>query len=248
VFLAEIDDLPSRFVVYKPVRGERPLCDFPHGTLAGREYAAYLVSEAAGWHLVPPTAVREGDLGPGAVQVWVGDPYADTPATSHDTTSGQIVAVVRTGAIPAGWLTVVEGRLDSGAKVTVVHEDSPDVRSMAVFDAVINNADRKGSHALRDDHGRLWGYDHGVSLHVEPKLRTVLWGWAGQPFPPEEMDRLRVLERLLVGPGSHLAAALADALPGDDVSALVNRIKALLVSGHHPQPSRGWPSIPWPVL
>ncbi|MDN5794663.1 MAG: SCO1664 family protein [Intrasporangium sp.] len=226
-------------VIYKPIRGERPLWDFPDGTLAGREVAAHLVSRLGGWDLVPPTILREGPLGPGSVQLWIGDPFDPV----DDET---VVSVVPAGRVPAGWLEVFDGETTTGQQVAVVHVDLPEVRSLAVLDAVLNNSDRKGSHCLRDDTGRLWAIDHGVCFHTEPKLRTVLWGWAGEPIPDGDLQRLARLEDAL-----HLealATALGILLPADDVLALGRRTRGLLRSRRHPQPSGGWPSVPWPPL
>lgn len=240
VFLVEAAGLASRYAVYKPVRGERPLWDFPDGTLAGREYAAYLVSEAGGWHLVPATVLRDGPFGVGAVQRWIGDPFAGPG--DHG-----VVDVRPRGDIPVGWLHVVDGQVEGGAAVSVVHSAAADVRAAAVFDAVVNNGDRKGSHLVRDESGRLFGFDHGVCFHQEPKLRTVLWGWAGEPLVEDDVTRLRRLDAGL-GPTGELRQALEEVLPAADVAALADRVAALLVTVRHPQPTRGWPSIPWPVL
>jgi uncharacterized repeat protein (TIGR03843 family) len=229
----------DRHVIYKPVRGERPLWDFPDGTLAGREVAAHVVSRLGGWDLVPPTVLRDGPLGPGSVQLWIGDPFDPVPDDA-------VVDLVPSGRVPSGWLEVFDGETATGQDVTVVHADLPDVRSLAVLDAVMNNSDRKGSHCLRDDTGRLWAIDHGVCFHSSPKLRTVLWGWAGDPLPDADVQRL---ERLLDHLGdSAVATALEELLPEDDVQALRLRTRALLRSGRHPLPSPGWPSVPWPPL
>ena len=240
VFLVQATGFADRYAVYKPVRGKRPLWDFPEGTLAGREYAAYLVSEAGGWQLVPTTVLRDGPVGVGAVQQWIGDPFA--VARDH-----QVVAVRGRGDIPSGWLPVVDGQAPDGQAVTVVHAAADDVRSAAVFDAVVNNGDRKGSHLVRDEDGRLFGLDHGVCFHPEPKLRTVLWGWAGEPLVEADVARLQRLAAELA-PSAQLRQALEAVLPDADVAALVRRVAALLSAREHPQPTRGWPSIPWPVL
>ncbi|HEX2705841.1 MAG TPA: hypothetical protein VHM65_08785, partial [Candidatus Lustribacter sp.] len=113
---------------------------------------------------------------------------------------------------------------------------------------VTNNSDRKGSHVVRDAAGRLWGFDHGVSFHVEPKLRTVLWGWAGQPLTPADLERLGRLDEALADAGSRLHRDLLVALPREDVGALTGRVRRLLATGVHPAPTPGWPSIPWPAL
>jgi uncharacterized repeat protein (TIGR03843 family) len=226
--------------IYKPIRGERPLWDFPEGTLAAREVASWLLAEATAYGVVPPTVLREGPFGAGSVQLWIGDPYAgQDPAAA-------VVRVVPSGSRPAGWLPAFDGETRGGAAVTIVHEDAEDMRDAAVLDAVLNNADRKGSHLVRDGAGVLWGFDHGLTLHVEPKLRTVLWGWAGKPLRASDLERLEHLAEEL--DASPLRTALDRLLPAEDIGALVKRVRRLAAAGVHPRPSRGWPSIPWPAL
>lgn len=230
--------------IYKPVRGERPLWDFPDGTLAGREVAAWRVSHVGGWDVVPVTVLRDGPLGPGSVQRWV-TPLEDLTAAS-DPAVGEVVDVVAKGAVPAGWAPVFEGVGVDGRAVVVVHELAEDVRDVATLDAVINNADRKGSHLVRTaDH--LWGFDHGVSFHDEPKLRTVLWGWAGQRLREVDLARLEKLAAELA-PGGALADELAQLLPARDVAALGHRVHELLSGPRHPAPAPGRPAVPWPPL
>lgn len=226
-------------VIYKPIRGERPLWDFPEGTLAGREVAAHLVSELGGWHLVPTTILRDGPLGPGAVQQWIGDPF-------HPLAPDSVVDVVPVDHVPAGWLAVLDGETPDGTAVTVAHAARSDVRSLSVLDAVLNNSDRKGSHCLRDGSGRLWAIDHGVSFHAMPKLRTVLWGWAGEPLTTADRQRVEAVAAGLRR--SEVRSALETLLPAADVLALESRVHRLLGSGHHPTPSHDWPSVPWPAL
>ena len=232
---------PPVHVIYKPVRGERPLWDFPDGTLAGREVAAFEVSRAGGWGVVPPTVLRDGPLGQGSVQLWIGDPFGPIAP-------GRPVDICSPRAVPDGWLSVVDGELGSGRAVSVIHEDRDDVRDVSTLDAVINNGDRKGSHLVRDRASALWGFDHGVSLSAEPKLRTVLWGWSGKPLRPVDLERLDRLDALLADPASALSVALAGLLPRDDVRALQRRVARLRRSGAHPRPHGGWPAIPWPAL
>lgn len=226
-------------VIYKPVRGERPLWDFPEGTLAGREVAAHLVSELGGWHVVPPTVLRDGPLGPGAVQQWIGDPFAPVAPD-------RVVDLVPAGHVPEGWLGVLDGETPDGSAVTVAHSAARDVRSLSVLDAVLNNSDRKGSHCLRDDAGRLWAIDHGVCFHAMPKLRTVLWGWAGQPLRAADRAHVEAVVTGLRRP--EVRAALEALLPDEDVHALGVRAERLLLDGRHPLPQAGWPSVPWPAL
>ncbi len=236
------DDPAALHAIYKPVRGERPLWDFPEGTLAGREVATALVADALGCPAVPPTVLRDGPYGPGSVQAWIGDPF--TPVDLQTLP----VRVVEPGAVDDGWLRVVDGELADGTPVTVVHEDCADLRAVAVLDAVVNNADRKGSHLVRDAAGALWGFDHGLTCHREPKLRTVLWGWAGRPLPEAQRAALTRLAGELADPHGALAGALATLLPAGDLAALGARVRALAASGRHPLPGRGWPSIPWPAI
>ena len=228
-------------VIYKPVRGERPLWDFPDGTLAGREVAAFEVSRAGGWDVVPPTVLREGALGSGSVQLWIGDPFG--PATN-----GRPVDICAPRAVPDGWLSVVDGELGGRRPVSVIHENRDDVRDVAVLDAVVNNGDRKGSHLQRDRNGALWGFDHGVTFSADPKLRTVLWGWAGDPLRDVDVVRLERLQRQLHDRESALASALDRLLPEEDVRALLRRVRSLIRSRRPPRPRGGWPAIPWPAL
>ena len=132
--------------------------------------------------------------------------------------------------------------------MSVIHENRDDVRDVAVLDAVVNNGDRKGSHLQRDRVGALWGFDHGVTFSPDPKLRTVLWGWAGDPLRDVDVARLEALQGLLDDPDSTLSGELERLLPRGDVRALVRRVTALLRSRRHPRPSGGWPAIPWPAL
>ena len=235
----------STHVMYKPVRGERPLWDFPDGTLAARETAAFLVSSVGEWGVVPPTVLRDGPMGEGSVQLWIGDPEAD--AADVDAPDEALIDVVPREEVRPGWLPVFEAEMADGAPVVVVHADRPDLASTAVLDAVINNADRKGSH-LRLQEGTVWGFDHGVTFNVEPKLRTVLWGWMGEPLPGEDLERLRVLAADLSATGSRLAAELEPLLTLAEREALEARVAALLRRGRFPRPGGGWPAVPWPPL
>jgi uncharacterized repeat protein (TIGR03843 family) len=195
--------------VYKPVAGERPLWDFPDGTLAEREVAAYTVSAASGWGIVPPTVYRLGPAGPGMVQLWI----------AEDET-----ADVRT---------------------LMRRRDRAELRRIAVFDAVINNADRKGGHLLPIPTGHVYGVDHGVTFHVEDKLRTVLWQWAGRALPDDAQDVLRKLRRDLDGA---LGAQLYELLTTAEVRRTRARVDKLLSTRRHPEPSDDWPAVPWPPM
>jgi uncharacterized repeat protein (TIGR03843 family) len=219
--------------VYKPVRGERPLWDFPDGTLAGREVAAFLVSEAAGFHVVPHTILRDGPFGPGMVQVWV------------DTGDDDLVDVCAPSEVPPGWLGVLRARNDEGEPAVLVHADVPALQAMAAFDAVANNADRKGGHVLAGVDGHVYGVDHGLCLHSDHKLRTVLWGWAGQTLPEDVVDALKRLRTDLDG---GLRDALGEHVTRREVRTLATRVDRLLADPCYPSPSGRGPAIPWPAF
>ncbi|WP_068258654.1 SCO1664 family protein [Janibacter limosus] len=238
VLVAEVRraDAPAVTVAYKPVDGERPLWDYPDGTLAAREVAASRIDAWGRFGLVPETVWRDGPLGPGAVQRWIGEVTSLCPTP---------VAVTPPDAVPDGNLVVLEGEDEGGRPLLLSHPDDPRLRSMAVLDAVINNSDRKGGHILSHD-DRLWGIDHGVGLGAEPKLRTVLWGWAGEPIPQEDRDRLTHLVEALGR--EDVVAELTVLLTRLEVDALGARVEWLLTAGTHPEPSGEWPSIPWPPL
>ncbi|MGH8960922.1 MAG: SCO1664 family protein [Jatrophihabitantaceae bacterium] len=199
----------SAACVYKPVAGERPLWDFPDGTLAEREVAAYEVSASTGWDIVPPTVYRDGPAGPGMVQLWIAeDEHVD------------LVRLLRRG-------------------------DSEALRRIAVFDAVVNNADRKGGHLLPTADGAIFGVDHGVTFHVEDKLRTVLWQWAGERLPQAAVDTLVELRGRL---DRELGERLRELLTIREVRRTIRRVDDLLAIGRHPEPSGDWPPVPWPPM
>lgn len=190
--------------VYKPVRGERPLWDFPDGSLAEREVAAYEVSSATGWDIVPPTVLRDGPFGIGMCQLWI--------------------------------------EVDESVDLSVLARSKhPGLRRMALFDAVINNADRKGGHLLPTHEGHVYGVDHGVTFHVEDKLRTLLWQWRGRRIAAEERETLTQLRD-----DAGLLNRLTELLTPNEVAAYDRRLERLLLTGVFPQPSGDWPAIPWP--
>jgi hypothetical protein len=195
--------------VYKPVAGERPLWDFPDGTLAEREVAAYTVSAASGWGIVPPTVYREGPAGPGMVQLWI----------AEDETN-DIRSLLR-------------------------RRDHAQLQRIAVFDAVINNSDRKGGHLLPTPSGHVYGVDHGVSFHEDDKLRTVLWQWAGRALPEEATATLTALRREL---DAELGQTLGLLLTSRELRRTRARIDRLLSTRRFPQPSDDWPAVPWPPM
>jgi uncharacterized repeat protein (TIGR03843 family) len=209
-FLVNVQDQELTGVaVYKPQRGERPLWDFPDGTLCLREYAAFVVSQALGWGLVPPTVLREGPYGLGSFQL-----YVDADPDDH---------------------------------FFNLREEYPtDFQRVAVFDALVNNADRKGGHCLRDHQGHIWCIDHGLTFNAQPKLRTVIWDYAGQPIPSDLLDDLRKLKAQLTD-STEMRSVLERLLSPREMNRLQKRLDFLLETGCFPQPGPGR-SVPWPLV
>lgn len=225
--------------VYKPVAGERPLWDFPDGTLAQREVAAYEVSEATGWALVPPTVLRDGPYGQGMCQLWI--------ESEEEGAAPPLLALVEAAEPDDGWKAVGFAEVGEGRTALLVHADDERLRRLAVLDAVINNGDRKGGHLLSAAGGKLYGIDHGVTFNVDDKLRTLLWGWAGDPLPAEVLEVLARLEDALTEPAP-LATRLAELITAAETDAVRARVRELLRTGRHPEPSGQWPAIPWPPV
>lgn len=194
--------------VYKPARGERPLWDFPHG-LYQREVAAFVLSEALGWGIVPETVLRhEGPFGEGSLQRFVPE-----DGRSH-------------------YFTLLEEPR--------WHET---LRRVAAFDVVANNADRKSGHVLLAE-DRLWAIDNGLSFHPEPKLRTVIWDFAGQRLA---QGAVADLARLAAG---RLPEELGELLDPVEERALRRRLAALAECPVLPDPAdaSGWHQYPWPLV
>ena len=231
-FLGSIGDAA---VVYKPIAGEQPLWDFPDGCLAHREVAAYLASQALGWNIVPRTWLRDGPFGEGMVQLWQDtDPDQDP------------VDLVPAEDVPeTGWKGVFEGRDDDGRIVALIHEDTPALRRMAVFDVVVNNADRKGDHILAMADRLRYGVDHGLTFHSDHKLRTVLWGWIGEELSAEELEGI---DRILTGLDGELGSQLAKLLTVEEIASLAARCARLRSAGRFPSPSGQMPAVPWPLF
>jgi uncharacterized repeat protein (TIGR03843 family) len=220
--------------VYKPISGERPLWDFPDGTLAGREIATFLVSEAAGAHVVPPTVLRDGPFGPGMVQLWV-----DTKDDED------LIDVIPPDQLAEGWRVVLHAHDQHGEPAVLAHADHPGIRLMAALDVVVNNADRKGGHVLHGVDDGVYGVDHGICLHIENKLRTVLWGFLGEPLAQRELD---AMEKLRCELTAGLPEQLAEHLTWREVKALISRTDRLLSTGVYPEPSGEWRAVPWPAF
>ena len=212
-FLVEVKYAKDTYLgVYKPTRGERPLWDFPESSLAQREVAAYLVSEALGWDLVPPTTYRQdGHLGPGSLQLFI----------EHDPEYHYF---------------------------KFNPEDRQLLRPVVLFDLLINNADRKGSHILFDANHHLWLIDHGICFHVEDKLRTVVWDFGGEPFPNELTVSLDAFSLKLKNGSSAVLDSLRELLSAGEIRALTGRASRLLASGCFPNPHPNKRAFPWPPV
>ncbi|WP_018760332.1 SCO1664 family protein [Arthrobacter sp. 135MFCol5.1] len=231
-FLGSIGDVA---VVYKPIAGERPLWDFPAGSLARREVAAYRVSQVLGWDIVPRTWLRDGPMGEGMVQLWQERDSAQSP-----------VDLVATKQVPeTGWKQILEGQDERGRMVALVHEDSPALRRMAVFDIIVNNADRKGDHILAMPRGHRHGVDHGLTFHSEHKLRTVLWGWLGEELTVEEIAGV---DRVSEGLAGELGRDLAALVSAEEIASLAARCARLRRTGRFPAPSGEMSAVPWPLF
>ncbi len=220
--------------VYKPIRGERPLWDFPDGSLAAREVGSAMIARAAGWNCVPPTHLRNGPIGSGMVQQWI-------DGTDQDDT----VNLFKPKDLPDGWLPVLRAADNKGKPLILAHADTPELALLACFDLVVNNADRKAPHILPVPGGPVLGVDHGLTLHHEDKLRTVLWGWAGKPLPDEGIAGLERLVLVLDGPlGEELSALITIT----ELVALIDRVDRLLGCKTFDQPPPDRTPIPWPPL
>ena len=231
-FLGSIGDAA---VVYKPIAGEQPLWDFPDGCLAHREVAAYLVSEVLGWNIVPRTWLRDGQFGEGMVQLWQETDPEQAP-----------VDLVPADDVPdSGWKEVLQGSDDAGRIVSLIHEDTAALRRMAVFDIMVNNADRKGDHVLPMPGGHRYGVDHGLTFHQDHKLRTVLWGWIGEALSAEELEGI---DRVLAGLDGELGTQLAELLTAEEIEAFAARCARLRTAGEFPAPSGTMPAVPWPLF
>lgn len=203
--LGVIEDLGK--VIYKPIAGERPLWDFPHGSLADREVAAYKLNRYLGLDLIPETVIRDGPFGPGMVQRWID----------------------------------VDEQMDL---ISYAQGKDPQLRLLALYDAIVNNTDRKFGHILIDPHGKLFGCDHGVTFHEEDKLRTVLWQFAADEFMSDEVNLLERASR----DRSKISEMLRSHLTEEEIEAIFVRIDRLTEAGRFPTPREGWPAVPWPPV
>ena len=192
--------------IYKPELGERPLMDFDHG-LHRREFAAYLLSEALGWHQVPATVIRDdGPLGIGSLQLFI-----DHNPAEH-------------------FFTLFEHK----------PETLQQLRRLTLFDLIANNADRKSGHVLYDNHGKIWGIDHGLCFAAATKLRTVMWEFADEDIAQDLLDDIAPF-------AEQVPETIATQLSSVEVSALQDRIHKVLETGTYPRDVTGR-RFPWPLI
>lgn len=225
-FIATVGDLE---VVYKPVAGETPLWDFPQHSLSQREVMASWVDRHFGWNLIPPTVwSAKGPHGPGSVQLFVRD------AQISD------VNIFVPEDLPESWIPFVEGTME-GKSVLVAHSHFEDVQRLAALDVIMNNADRKAGHILRDANRNLQAIDHGVCFHSQFKLRSVLWGWVGESLPVNLREEIsRGLDLMKANKSEWLLSEY-------EFETMLKRADDLLRNGF-PEPSSEWPAIPWPIF
>jgi hypothetical protein len=209
----EVDEVASIYGIYKPLRGERPLRDFPGGTLHLRERAAYLVSKALGWPRIPPTVIRAGSHGEGSVQLFIDEVESD--------------------GVGGNFFSLREKRLD-------------DFRDIAMFDALVHNADRKGGSCIVSEDGQIWAIDHGLTFNQFARRRTVMFEFNGTRYPDELLGDVEALVDSLES-GGELEVDLLKLLEQADIDELVTRAREMIEFGHYPvlDPDA---NVPWPMV
>jgi uncharacterized repeat protein (TIGR03843 family) len=212
----EVDEDASAYGIYKPQSGERPLRDFPGGTLHYRERAAYLVSRELGWPLIPPTVIRPGPHGEGSVQLFI-----DAATVMDDDEE------------PVNYFSLRDERLD-------------DFRDMAMFDALVHNADRKGGSCIVSDDGKLWAIDHGLTFNGLARRRTVMFEFNGTDYPAKLLSNVESLVGVLESDSS-LKSDLAKLLNQSEIDDTVTRAKEMIELGKYPflDPDT---NVPWPMV
>jgi uncharacterized repeat protein (TIGR03843 family) len=210
-FLVELSlDGNNGYAIYKPRDGESPLRDFLSGTLYQREVATFELDRLLGWGMVPPTIIRDGDVGIGSLQLFVPPVPGSNFFSIRDTCKDQLLR-------------------------------------MAVFDIVANNADRKGGHCFIDLDGAVWGVDHGLTFHVEPKLRTVIWDFGGESIPEPILFDLEGLGDDLKSPDYGMTIKLKELLSSEEIDGLIQRIDLVVSDPVLPFPSSRR-DLPWPWI
>lgn len=153
--------------------------------------------------------------------------------------------VIRDGAHGVGSVQLFIQPEPGSNYFSVRQTHTADVRRMAVFDFLANNADRKAGHCFLGTDGHVWGIDHGLTFHHLPKLRTVIWDFAGEPIPEPLLRDVAKLCETLARPGSDLERDLRGLLAPEEVEALAKRMEEALATPRFPVP-RGYRDVPWP--
>lgn len=209
IVLMSVEGRGDFLAIYKPRRGERPLWDFPRGTLHRREHAAYVASHHLGWPNVPVTVIRDGPFGVGSVQLYI-------PSRQ-------------------------------GAKLPALQNQlRGELAEIALFDLLVNNADRKAGHCLPGADGRIWAIDHGLTFNVVPKMRTVLWEYWGKAIPQRLLERLEAF-RDDASRRQTLRSELEPDLEPKEIDAFFSRLEKALRAKRFPRldPNR---NVPWPIV
>lgn len=206
-------DYPELLAIYKPCRGERPLWDFPDGTLCQREFASYLVSQVLGWPRIPPVVLRnDGPHGQGSIQLFIEAEY--------------------------------EAHYFNMRHLSAFTED---FRQVALFDYIVNNADRKGGHCLKGKDGKIWAIDHGLTFHTEHKLRTVIWEFSDEAIPLSLLRDLERLQGMLDEAGGEFSQVLAQLITPAEIRAFRKRINISLKTASFPEQYPGH-NMPYPPI
>ncbi len=219
--------------IFKPTSGTKYLWDFPKNDLVQREYLTYLLSEKSNLKLVPTTVVREiAPYGYGMLQVWIDDAQVE------------LVKLFDADQLDPGFTSVLSANDQNGHSVSLGVKDTTWIENLTIFDAVINNSDRKGSHIITDQTGENWAIDHGVCWHHDYKLRTVNWHKAGTPLTDNARATLEIIEKALID----LKPIFEKELSPLEFVAAYSRIEQLKANDEFPLPATDWPAIPWPVF
>lgn len=211
VFVIRLSDAESEiYAIYKPSSGERPLRDFPYGTLHNREWAAFRVATALGWPNVPPTVIREGPHGIGSVQLYIDADFSRHYFNERDNKLAQYEPV-------------------------------------AMFDVLINNADRKGGACLIDSDETVWAVDHGLTFNPLARRRSVMFEFNASPYNESLLASLHELRNELRSTQSDLTCELTSVLDDHEVDSLILRCEEMIESGHFPTLDPNY-NVPWPMV
>lgn len=220
-------------VIIKPSALIRPLWDFPALDLNNRELATFELSEKLNLNFVPISVKRNiPEIGECLIQEWI------------EEVENQLIIVRNETEIPKKYKKVINGYDELNKLVCLAHDNNEELRKIAIFDLIVNNADRKGGHILKDQYGKIWIIDHGVTWHHENKLRTILWGWIGDDLQNQDLALINMAKNEI----SNWIENRTSILSNEELDAAIKRIEVVLEEGKFPEPSKEWPAIPWPIF